>query len=147
MPKQSTHSTTISARSTPYPASTASSSTRTHHYRPSSAWSSAADQLLLHVRSQGLNWLAISARHFPSKTPNACRKRHERLAERCAGEEWDCVKLEALAAAYAEVRGDMWGMLAERVAQVLDEERVDRWQDVEAKVRLSCVVLSIGAES
>lgn len=41
----------------------------------------------------------------------------------------------------------MWGMLAERVAQVLDEERVDRWQDVEAKVRLSCVVLSIGAES
>ena len=131
MPRHRSYSTTTSARSTPHASSTAKAATA-KHYRPSSAWSSASDSHLLAVRLQGLNWLAIAARHFPSKTPNACRKRHERLVERRAGEDWDCVRLEVLASAYAGTRAEMWGVLAARVARLEGSDGV-KWQDVEAK--------------
>jgi hypothetical protein len=93
----------------------------------SSSWSAKDDETLIQARAQGLNWNQIGPKHFPSKTPNACRKRHERLMERQNAEQWDGVKLDVLAQAYMEVRREMWSMLAARVGE--------KWQLVETKVR------------
>ena len=92
----------------------------------SSSWSTKDDETLIRARAQGLNWNQIGPKHFPSKTPNACRKRHERLMERQNAEQWDGVKLEVLAQAYMEMRQEMWSLLAARVGE--------KWQLVEQKV-------------
>ncbi|CAO2657440.1 Nn.00g035660.m01.CDS01 [Neocucurbitaria sp. VM-36] len=91
----------------------------------SSSWSAKDDEILIQARAQGLNWNQIGPKHFPSKTPNACRKRHERLMERQNAEQWDGVKLDVLAQAYMEARRDMWSILAARVGE--------KWQLVEQK--------------
>lgn len=81
----------------------------------------------MHARQRGLNWTLIASTHFPTKTPNACRKRHERLMEKRNQQgDWNGVKVEALAKAYIDVREQMWKMLADRVGE--------RWQVVEGKV-------------
>lgn len=92
----------------------------------SSSWTAKDDETLIQARTQGLNWNQIAPKHFPSKSPNACRKRHERLMEKQNAEQWDGVKLDVLAQAYMEVRRDMWSLLASRVGE--------RWQLVETKV-------------
>ena len=48
----------------------------------SAPWSQEDDLQLTKARSEGLNWGPITSRYFPMKTPNACRKRHERLMEK-----------------------------------------------------------------
>lgn len=90
-------------------------------------WSNGDDEQLKQARQQGLNWTAIAETYFPSKTPNACRKRHERLLEKIhANGSWDALKFEAVAKAYLEVREEMWKMVADRVNE--------RWNVVENKV-------------
>lgn len=82
----------------------------------------------MHARQKGLNWQPIASKYFPNKTPNACRKRHERLMEkRNSADNWNGVKIEQLARAYVEVREEMWEVLAKSVGE--------KWQDVEKKVR------------
>jgi len=97
----------------------------------SSSWSTKDDETLIQARAQGLNWNQIAPKHFPAKSPNACRKRHERLMERQNAEQWDGVKLNELAQAYMEVRREMWSLLASRVGE--------KWQLVELKVRYKFV--------
>jgi hypothetical protein len=80
------------------------------------------------ARASGLNWQPIATKHFPNKTANACRKRHERLMERRNAEDWDGVKLETLATEYMAIRREMWSILADRVGE--------KWQIIEAKVGL-----------
>ena len=93
----------------------------------SSPWSKQDDQQLLQARQQGLNWAPIASTYFPTKTPNACRKRHERLIEKMNNRDsWDNVKLEALAKTYLDIREQMWTMLGERMGE--------KWHIVEAKV-------------
>lgn len=94
--------------------------------RNTAIWSGADDQTLISARASGLNWQPIAARHFPNKTANACRKRHERLMERRHHDEWDSRKLNALAIEYMECRKEMWNVLAVRIGE--------RWGVVEAKV-------------
>ncbi|KAF2659266.1 hypothetical protein K491DRAFT_712786 [Lophiostoma macrostomum CBS 122681] len=91
----------------------------------SSSWSAKDDETLITARAQGLNWNQIAPKHFPSKSPNACRKRHERLMERQNAEQWDGVKLDVLAQAYMDVRREMWSILAGRIGE--------KWQLVEQK--------------
>ena len=87
------------------------------------------------ARQQGLNWQPIASKHFPDKTANACRKRHERLMEkRNVTDAWDGAKMEALAKAYHEIRADMWRMLGDRLGE--------KWSTVEAKVSLLSLTLS-----
>ncbi|KAF2232912.1 hypothetical protein EV356DRAFT_233180 [Viridothelium virens] len=81
----------------------------------STTWTAEEDEILMKERAHGSNWGPISAKHFPNKTPNACRKRHERLMERRRDEDWDELKLEHLATQYMDVRREMWGMLANRL--------------------------------
>lgn len=81
----------------------------------------------MNARAQGLNWAPIQSTYFPNKTPNACRKRHERLMDRRNSDDWDALKLENLAKEYMTMRRDIWAPLAARTG--------DKWTVVEAKVR------------
>ncbi|KAI9741025.1 MAG: hypothetical protein M1834_002736 [Cirrosporium novae-zelandiae] len=91
------------------------------------AWSSADDAILVSSRAQGLNWGPISQK-FNNKTPNACRKRHERIMAKRQGEEWEHGKLEELARAYIACRQEMWEILARKLGM---GERA--WTIVETK--------------
>ncbi|KAK4547031.1 hypothetical protein LTR36_001252 [Oleoguttula mirabilis] len=108
-----------SLASTPYPTASASGA------RNAAIWSAGDDEILLQARLSGLNWQPIANKHFPNKTANACRKRHERLIERRHVEDWDAQKLELLAQEYMACRKEMWEVLASRVGE--------RWAVVEAK--------------
>ena len=127
------------ARAEPYPtimpADTASNATArtfsqdfmsSNAERSSTAWSHDDDARLMRFRAQGMNWGPI-AEHFPSKTANACRKRHERLMEKKSAESWDGIKIEDLARAYLDCRETMWRVLADAIGE--------KWQTVEMKVR------------
>jgi len=97
--------------------------------RPSSgAWNPQDDATLMQARAQGMNWAPIQQNYFPSKTPNACRKRHERLMERRSADDWDGRKLEQLAKGYMSMRREIW----QGLAQVTGE----KWNVVEQKVCL-----------
>jgi hypothetical protein len=97
--------------------------------RPSSgAWTPHDDQILMQARAQGMNWQPIQATYFSSKTPNACRKRHERLMDRRNSDDWDQIKLETLAKEYINMRKDIWSPLAAKTGE--------KWAVVEAKVCL-----------
>ncbi|KAL8653705.1 MAG: hypothetical protein Q9226_003739 [Calogaya cf. arnoldii] len=92
----------------------------------STPWTPASDEQLMRARQQGLNWQTIAETHFPQKTSNACRKRHERLMEKRNNiGDWNGVKFEEVARAYREVREDMWKILADRVNE--------KWSVVESK--------------
>lgn len=94
--------------------------------RTSTAWSQEDDVLLMRSRAQGMSWAPIAKNHFPKKSPNACRKRHEKLMERKNAENWHGVELEDLARAYLESREMMWKIVADKVGE--------KWQHVETKV-------------
>jgi len=95
--------------------------------RPSSgAWNPADDQTLMAARAQGMNWAPIQQAYFPTKTPNACRKRHERLKERQSADDWDALKLENLAKNYMGMRREIWSGLAAQTGE--------KWNVVEQKV-------------
>ncbi|KAM0459988.1 hypothetical protein ACHAO4_002115 [Trichoderma viride] len=101
-------------------------SSQPSQHRPSSgAWSPQDDQQLLQARMQGLNWNQIKEQYFPSKTPNACRKRHERLMERRGSDDWDARKMQILAKEYMSMRKEIWSGLAARTGE--------KWNVVEAK--------------
>ncbi|KAI9777927.1 MAG: hypothetical protein M1839_008462 [Geoglossum umbratile] len=110
-------------RTSPYP--TTNGVPPTSLRSSSGAWSPRDDEILINARAQGLNWAPIQQQHFPAKTPNACRKRHERLMERRSAEDWDGGKLEKLAMEYMNLRKDMWTMLAAKVGE--------KWQVIESK--------------
>ncbi|KAK1676616.1 hypothetical protein BDP55DRAFT_107352 [Colletotrichum godetiae] len=95
------------------------------HRASSGAWTPQDDQQLLAARAQGLNWSQIQTTYFPNKTPNACRKRHERLMERKGADDWDNRKLERLAKEYMSMRKEIWSGLAARTGE--------KWNVVEAK--------------
>jgi len=89
-------------------------------------WTPAEDSTLLKARASGRQWSDLQRTHFPDKTANACRKRHERLVERRGIRNFDSRRLGRVAKEYMALREQMWTPLAERVGE--------RWQDVEAKV-------------
>ncbi|SPO06150.1 uncharacterized protein DNG_08839 [Cephalotrichum gorgonifer] len=91
----------------------------------SAAWSKDDDESLMNARASGLNWSQIQQRYFPSKTPNACRKRHERLIERKTADNWNKSDFERLSMEYMRMRKEIWSPLAERVGE--------KWNVVEQK--------------
>ena len=95
--------------------------------RNNKGWTSEEDEILLQARASGTNWQPIASKHFPNKSANACRKRHERLIEHRRVEDWDAEKLEHLAQVYCEVRKEMWDIVAARFPG-------EKWSVLEAKV-------------
>ena len=100
-----------------------------HHSSHSFSWTPENDELLMRARQQGMNWQPIASKYFPDKTANACRKRHERLMEqRDQYDDLEGAKTDTVAEAYYYLREQVWKPLADRVGE--------RWQIVEAKVRI-----------
>lgn len=97
----------------------------------SGGWTPSDDQTLMNARSQGMNWAPIQQTHFPSKTPNACRKRHERLIEQRNADDWDGLKFENHAKNYMGMRRELWSGLAAQVGE--------KWNVVEQKVSVWCL--------
>lgn len=95
------------------------------HRASSGAWNAQDDQTLLTARAAGQNWSQIQSTFFPTKTGNACRKRHERLMERKGADDWDTRKLERLSKEYMSMRKEIWQPLAQRCGE--------KWNVVEQK--------------
>ncbi len=102
------------------------------HRASSGAWTVQDDNTLLAARASGQNWSQIQAQYFPTKTGNACRKRHERLMERKGADDWDTRKLERMCKEYMSMRKEIWQGLAARTGE--------RWNVVENKVCSPCPV-------
>lgn len=102
------------------------SSLPTQHRASSGAWNAGDDQTLLGARASGQNWAQIQQNYFPSKTPNSCRKRHERLMERRGADDWDTHRLENMAKEYMGLRKEIWAPLALRTGE--------KWNVVEQRV-------------
>jgi len=92
----------------------------------SGPWQDEEDNILLNARSRGHGWRQIQQEHFPFKTPNACRKRYERLIAKKRGSSWDEAKFEKLGILYKQLREQIWMPLAD----AMDES----WEDVEKAV-------------
>lgn len=85
-------------------------------------WTDAEDKLLIRARARNEGWSAIASRHFPGKTGNACRKRHERLKKKeGGGNEGD--KIESIAKEYMVMREEMWKTIADHCGET--------WKEVE----------------
>lgn len=106
------------------------------HRASSGAWNPNDDQTLLGARASGQNWAQIQQMYFPTKTPNACRKRHERLMERKGADDWDNRKLEIMAKEYMSLRKEIWAPLAQRTGE--------KWNVVEQKVLLHLLFCFLG---
>ena len=101
----------------------------TPHERPSAAWSPEDDTLLWDAReNRKLGW-PQTAELFDGKSPNACRKRYERLKLQKAPDEWEGAKFDALADVYVRCREEMWRSIAEQLG-----DREARWQTLEQQV-------------
>ncbi|KAG6079811.1 hypothetical protein E4U15_003598 [Claviceps sp. LM218 group G6] len=99
--------------------------TSTQRRKSSGAWKLQDDNQLIKARMEGLNWNQIKDAYFPSKSANACRKRHERVVQRKSTGDWDTRKLQLLAKEYMRMRKQIWSGLAARTGE--------RWNVVEAK--------------
>jgi hypothetical protein len=75
---------------------------------------------------QGLNWAQIRDTYFANKSPNACRKRHERLLESKSTDTWDQRRMQNIAKEYMGMRKEIWQGLAQRTGE--------KWNVVEQKV-------------
>jgi hypothetical protein len=94
----------------------------------STSWSGHDDTILLNARSRSLGWREIQRENFPQKTPNACRKRYERLVAKRRGPDWDHEKFEKLCREYCQRREQTWKPLADAVGEP--------WEDIEKAVSL-----------
>ncbi|KAK3182552.1 hypothetical protein K4F52_006192 [Lecanicillium sp. MT-2017a] len=99
--------------------------TETSHRPSSGAWSTDDDRQLVSARMQGLNWGQIKDTYFPNKSPNACRKRHERLLEAKGADTWDQRRFQLIAREYLSMRKEIWQGLAQRTGE--------KWNVVEQK--------------
>ena len=90
-------------------------------------WTTEEDEILCDYRTRGFGWAQIQEKHFPSKSANACRKRHERLMTKRRSTDWDETRLESLAVNYRAMRQQIWGPLADKLGE--------KWEHVEKAVR------------
>ncbi|KLJ07151.1 hypothetical protein EMPG_17353 [Blastomyces silverae] len=89
----------------------------------SGQWSQQDDEILISARAQGYGWNRIQEENFPSKSSNACRKRHERLAAKRKGSEWVEERVHKVTRHYSQLRPEIWRPLAEATGE--------SWEDVE----------------
>lgn len=127
MPKES--KAPVTSRPGPYPTTVAAAAAASAEKKAPSTWTSAEDETLVRARASGLNWEPIQQRYFPNKSPNACRKRHERILQNRQVDDWGSTKLELLATEYVNCRRQMWSILAARLNV---NER--NWAMIEEKV-------------
>lgn len=90
----------------------------------SAAWTHAEDDQLIFAKNQGKGWNSIQREYFPTKSPNACRKRYERLvSKRRHSYEQDEERVNRVLEQYMNSRESIWRRLAEQTGE--------HWEDVE----------------
>ena len=62
-------------------------SSRTDYSRINT-WGADDDRVLIKARKEGFTMADIASSYFPTKTPNACRKRHNRLMQKRVADAW-----------------------------------------------------------
>jgi hypothetical protein len=119
------------------------------HPNQSTLWLDEEDNLLMEAKSSGLGWNDIHKKYFPTKSGNACRKRHERLMTKIRSSDWDDARIAQVMREYNRpgVREAFWGQIAAPFHE--------RWEDVERVVShfpnqggllLMIIVLPTGTE-
>ncbi|RMD39707.1 hypothetical protein DV735_g5426, partial [Chaetothyriales sp. CBS 134920] len=95
------------------------------HPQQAAPWTNGEDALLLDAKSKGLGWNDIHERYFPTKSGNACRKRHERLMVKLRTTDWDETRVRRVWNEYVRegVRREFWEPIAQRCGE--------QWEDVE----------------
>ena len=101
-------------------------------------WTTEEDKALCDYRRRGFGWAQIQEKLFPSKSANACRKRHERLMTKGWSTDWDESRLQSLAVNYRQMREQIWGPLADRLGE--------KWEHVEKVVRKDVDIFSLTAK-
>ncbi len=89
-------------------------------------WTGEEDEILCQNRTRGYGWGQIQEQHFPGKSANACRKRHERLMTKRRSTEWDDARLNKLAVQYNRMRAEIWSGVAKELGE--------KWEHVEKAV-------------
>ena len=96
--------------------------------KSTSDWKGGSDATLRRARIAGESWHQICAKYFAGKrTPNACRKRHERLAKKDFSNALDGALLDDFVVTYFNAREAMWSILAEAL-------NCKDWREIELKV-------------
>ncbi|KAL8750966.1 MAG: hypothetical protein Q9199_006740 [Rusavskia elegans] len=78
--------------------------------KPTRQWSDADSDKLLKLRGSNMKWDEVS-RHFPGRTPTACRLRYQNYLEK--KHNWNDEKKKSLAVLYERRRQEMWNPIAE----------------------------------
>ncbi|KAI1000513.1 hypothetical protein K3495_g7682 [Podosphaera aphanis] len=85
------------------------------------AWTLSDDNILINARASGKEWKDVQRDNFPLKTPNACRKRYERLMKRKNVNGLDRRRLENLAKKYMRLREEIWKPLTLATGEKLSD--------------------------
>jgi hypothetical protein len=99
--------------------------------RPSQSgpWAKEEDDVLIEAKSQGMSWEEIHRQHFPGKSANACRKRHERVLAKMKNSDWDEGRIQKVIEAYNRYRLVIWAPVCDDLGEELsDVEKVVRIQ-------------------
>ena len=87
----------------------------------SGPWNSDEDNVLLDAKSRGMSWEEIHSQHFPNKSANACRKRHERVLAKMRNTDWDDNRIQRVTLAYNRHRQSMWEPLCKELGESMPE--------------------------
>jgi hypothetical protein len=99
----------------------------------SGPWNNDEDSVLMEAKLKGMSWEEIHRQHFPGKSANACRKRHERVLAKVRNTNWDEARIQRVTDAYHKHRSSIWAPLCNELGESLS--------DVEKVVCLFCLVL------
>lgn len=92
----------------------------------STPWTMQEDNLLMDGKARGLSWEEIHKQYFPTKSANACRKRHERAIAKARDTDWNEARIQKVIEEYNRSREQFWRKLSEVVGE--------RWEEVEKLV-------------
>jgi hypothetical protein len=102
---------------------------RGDNLKSTGSWNWASDATLRRARIAGESWKQICAKYFAGKrTPNACRKRHERLTHKDYTNALNGALLDHFVVTYFNAREAMWSIVAETL-------KCKDWREIELKVR------------
>ncbi|KIW65268.1 hypothetical protein PV04_07541 [Phialophora macrospora] len=91
----------------------------------SGPWNNDEDSILMEAKLKGMSWEEIHRQHFPGKSANACRKRHERVLAKVRNTNWDEARIQRVTDAYHKHRSSIWAPLCNELGESLsDVEKV-----------------------
>ena len=77
--------------------------------------------MLLDAKGRGMSWEEIHQQHFPGKSANACRKRHERVLAKMKNTDWDDARIQRVTDAYNRHRESIWAPLCSELGESMSD--------------------------